>query len=92
MRDGDEVYMWRAAGSSRSEAGVIAVATMIGQPIRQIDDVASSRSLWREPGSADATTLRVKLKVVRRCMGSKEVAIRYLEWVAGDGFKDGKSR
>jgi hypothetical protein len=80
MRDGDEVYMWRAAGSGRSEAGVIAVATMIGQPVRQIDD-AASRSLWREPGSADAT-LRVKLKVGRRCMGAKEVIKK--KWIAED--------
>ena len=46
IKPGDRVYLWRAGGSSKAVAGIVALATVLSVPESRLDD-AEARPLWR---------------------------------------------
>jgi predicted RNA-binding protein with PUA-like domain len=63
MRVGDEVFLWRAAGSMHAISGVVALAEVVEPPAKQLDD-PKAVALWRVPGRNDRR-MRVRLRMVR---------------------------
>jgi predicted RNA-binding protein with PUA-like domain len=61
MNPGDEVFIWRAAGSMKGISGVIAHGYLLDHPKIQPDD-EESKMLWVDPGRAQAS-LRVSIHI-----------------------------
>ena len=66
MHPGDEVYLWRAAGSKKAIAGVVAQAVVVNAPEMMADYAAH---LWLPSGNA-GVELRVRLEIQKRSLGS----------------------
>ena len=74
MHQGDEVFIWRAAGSRGAVAGVVCQARMVELPRVQSEDLAS-QGLWTgDEGEGDR--LRVRLRIEKKCLGLNEVVKR----------------
>lgn len=71
MQVGDEVYLWQSAGSNGGIAGVIAVASITATPAMLPED-EEAKPLWLS-GDPSVPALRARLRVVRRCLGAKEM-------------------
>ena len=80
MHYGDEVFIWRAAGKSKQEAGIVAVGRLVGSPAIMPPDL-SSEGLWSKP-SETAEALRVDIELERVATTKKEVVQR--KWLIAD--------
>jgi hypothetical protein len=77
--EGDLVFLWKAAGKSKSDSGVIASARVIESPTVCEDD-QSSLKFWRVQPEV-SSQLRVKMRVERRA-NAKEIIQR--SWCMDD--------
>jgi hypothetical protein len=80
MQVGDEVYVWQSEGKSGATAGIIAVASITAIPAILPED-EDAKPMWLT-GDPSEPELRVKLRVIRRCLGSKEIVQR--KWLQDD--------
>jgi hypothetical protein len=70
IKIGDQVFIWRAAGSQKKVSGVIAVAEVTGEAAIQRDAPAPV-ALWTRPEDA-APALRVRLHITGRHLGANQ--------------------
>jgi hypothetical protein len=79
MHVGDTVFIWRAAGRTKKEAGIIAQAEIKSAP-KIAAEAPEILSYWTEPETA-VPQMRVELEIVRRA-GPRETLKR--EWFKED--------
>ena len=87
IRPGDDVFLWRAAGKSKQDAGIIAQGSIISNVEEMAEDNAS-KGLWAE-GDPEGLALRVKIHLTKKNLNSKEVVRR--EWILEDPVLSGMS-
>ena len=63
IAEGDEVYLWRAAGRKRGVAGIVALARVVS-PIWAGLDHAEAQRFWKHPTDAEVPEDRVWLSVL----------------------------
>ncbi len=80
----DEVFLWRAAGRQKGTAGIVAVAKVVEEPKDDVGDDALE--LWSDQSDA-GPELRVRLRVISRHLGAKEIVKR--DWVKEDPVLSG---
>ena len=80
MAPGDEVFIWRAAGHSRAEAGVVAGGHLTANPSTRRDD-PNAVDLYTDP-RPNTEAIRVPIRLWKVCTGPKEVVKR--KWLKGD--------
>lgn len=80
MKAGDQVFIWRSAGRSKSVPGIIAEC-VIEEPARLIEDDAYSKHFWIDDEGLGSEEMRVQLSVVRSA-GKKEMIKR--DWLISD--------
>jgi predicted RNA-binding protein with PUA-like domain len=80
IAEGDEVFIWRAAGAGKAEAGVVALARVTRGAVVEPEDATSLR-YWSTAAPAEPRW-RVRLRVEKLCLGAKEVVKR--GWMADD--------
>jgi hypothetical protein len=77
---GDDVFIWRAAGSKKQQAGIVAMGTITEEPRIRPDDSAST-GLWttEEDGHEE---YRAAIHLTRTCLGKREVIKK--NWIEHD--------
>ena len=84
MEIGDEVYLWRASGVKRGDAGIVAAGTITSKPVVRPDEIAAP--YWKH-GDASKPRLRVGLEIIRRNLGAKQIVKR--KWLLDDPVLSG---
>jgi predicted RNA-binding protein with PUA-like domain len=77
MKIGDEVFLWRSSGRERTQSGVVGIATIVSTP-EKIPEDKEAIPYWKRSDPL-RPALRVRLKITRRCLGTKETVKR--EWL-----------
>ena len=80
MRQGDEVFIWRASGKRQGVAGIVAIGELAGDPTLMQDDPAS-RDLWVEE-DPESLRLRVRISLGKVSTGAKQIVRR--DWLRDD--------
>lgn len=80
FRPGDEVFIWRAAGESKSISGIIAQGIITDIPKEMLQDEASIK--FRVKGTVSTIDWRVPITLEKKCLSSKTVMKR--KWVQDD--------
>jgi len=77
---GDVVFIWRASGKKKAVSGIVALAEVLTEP-DMLKDEFSSQQLWLDDEN-HSEARRVKLKILKKCIASKEVVKR--DWLLDD--------
>jgi len=77
---GDDVFIWRAAGSKKSVSGIVAYGRVMDEPLLRLNDEASMK-LWVEP-QINKKELRVAIHIQKTCLGKREVVKK--DWIKKD--------
>ena len=80
IREGDLVYLWKAAGSKKVRSGIVASA-VVASPVWQGPDHDQSLPFWVQSEDAIASRSRVWLRI-ERIANEKEIVQR--DWLLDD--------